>query len=196
MSDFEDIKKQLEVKNKEIYENKLNFDLEHNLEVLVLTIDNLLEKISFNLLKSLLEIKESFQNEDNFQKSIKKFVALYREELINIIEFRKNNLLEEIKTETNLNKYKNFLSNDFEVTKEKIDLVIINSIDELKKDLNIYFDTEFEQKRLSEYLNKILKENLNIKTIDAIKNRDIILMNTFKETYLKYLELNKNTVGV
>ena len=34
------------------------------------------------------------------------------------------------------------------------------------------------------------------KILDIIRNRDIILINTFQETYLKYLELNKNTIGV
>ena len=32
--------------------------------------------------------------------------------------------------------------------------------------------------------------------MDTIKSRDIMLYNTFNETYLKYLELNKNTVGI
>lgn len=46
-----DIKDQLKKKNKEIYLNKLNFDLDNNLEVLVLTIDNLLSFMKDNLVK-------------------------------------------------------------------------------------------------------------------------------------------------
>ena len=56
MNESIDIKKQLEVKNKEIYINKLNHDLDNNLEVLVLTIDNLLSFITNETTKRILEI--------------------------------------------------------------------------------------------------------------------------------------------
>ena len=55
---------------------------------------------------------------------------------------------------------------------------------------------KFKQKRLKDYLENIFIINLNNKILDIIRNRDIILINTFQETYLKYLELNKNTIGV
>ena len=57
-------------------------------------------------------------------------------------------------------------------------------------------DSSFKKKRLEDYLENIFLSNLNNKVLDIIKTRDIILLNTFEETYLKYLELNKNTVGV
>ena len=57
-------------------------------------------------------------------------------------------------------------------------------------------DNNFTKRRIKEYLKTIYIVNLNNKVLDVMKNRDIILLNTFKETYLKYLELNKNTIGV
>ena len=63
-----DVKKQLEVKNKEIYHNKLNLDIENNLEVLVLTIDNLLNSIPEMLSLKILEIKESFTNKEEINR--------------------------------------------------------------------------------------------------------------------------------
>ena len=53
MNDNEDVKDQLKIKNKEIYLNKLNLDLDNNLEVLVLTVDNLLNTNKEMLIKKL-----------------------------------------------------------------------------------------------------------------------------------------------
>ena len=50
----EDIRKQLKEKNKEIYLNKLNLDLTNNLEVLVLTIDNLLNN-SLHIINKIID---------------------------------------------------------------------------------------------------------------------------------------------
>ena len=62
--------------------------------------------------------------------------------------------------------------------------------------MNKELKSEFKKNRLKEYLTTIFLINLNMKVLDTMKNRDIILINTFEETYLKYLELNKNTIGV
>ena len=67
---------------------------------------------------------------------------------------------------------------------------------QLEKLLLNDINDKFKQKRLKDYLENIFIINLNNKILDIIRNRDIILINTFQETYLKYLELNKNTIGV
>ena len=56
MNDNEDVKDQLKIKNKEIYLNKLNLDLDNNLEVLVLTVDNLLNTNKEMLIKKIIDI--------------------------------------------------------------------------------------------------------------------------------------------
>ena len=89
-----------------------------------------------------------------------------------------------IKLNENLNSFKEELS---EYSKELIEL--------LENSIKKYIKEEFKNKRLNSYLNEIFITNLNEKVLDIVKTRDTILINTFKETYSKYLELNKNTVG-
>ena len=91
-----DVKKQLEVKNKEIYHNKLNLDIENNLEVLVLTIDNLLNSIPEMLSLKILEIKESFTNKEEINNHIDLFVNSYHDKVKELID-NKEKFLKEIK---------------------------------------------------------------------------------------------------
>ena len=87
-----------------------------------------------------------------------------------------------------LSNYNNIKTNLYEFSSKNIKT--------LKEGLNEQMDSSFKKKRLEDYLENIFLSNLNNKVLDIIKTRDIILLNTFEETYLKYLELNKNTVGV
>ena len=192
----EDIKKQLEVKNKEIYLNKLNLDLDNNLEVLVLTIDNLLKIQSEELQKKIIEIAESFQDEKVFKQKITEFMNSYNDYLMNLFEQKKLKLKENLEIDTDILKNQKKVQELYDKTSLTIEDDTSKLIDNLAKNLQEYFDTDFKIQRLNTYLSNIFLKNLNNKVLDIIRNRDIILINTYKETYLKYLELNKNTVGI
>ena len=192
----EDIKKQLEVKNKEIYLNKLNLDLDNNLEVLVLTIDNLLKIQSEELQKKIIEIAESFQDEKVFKQKITEFMNSYNDYLMNLFEQKKLKLKENLEIDTDILKNQKKVQELYDKTALTIEDDTIKLIDNLANNLHEYFDTDFKIQRLNTYLSNIFLKNLNNKVLDIIRNRDIILINTYKETYLKYLELNKNTVGI
>ena len=192
----EDIKKQLEVKNKEIYLNKLNLDLDNNLEVLVLTIDNLLKIQSEELQKKIIEIAESFQDEKVFKQKITEFMNSYNDYLMNLFEQKKIKLKENLEIDTDILKNQKKVQELYDKTALTIEDDTSKLIDNLANSLHEYFDTDFKIQRLNTYLSNIFLKNLNNKVLDIIRNRDIILINTYKETYLKYLELNKNTVGI
>lgn len=192
----EDIKKQLEVKNKEIYLNKLNLDLDNNLEVLVLTIDNLLKIQSEELQKKIIEIAESFQDEKVFKQKITEFMNSYNDYLMNLFEQKKIKLKENLEIDTDILKNQKKVQELYDKTSLTIEDDTSKLIDNLANNLQEYFDTDFKIQRLNTYLSNIFLKNLNNKVLDIIRNRDIILINTYKETYLKYLELNKNTVGI
>ena len=192
----EDIKKQLEVKNKEIYLNKLNLDLDNNLEVLVLTIDNLLKIQSEELQKKIIEIAESFQDEKVFKQKITEFMNSYNDYLMNLFEQKKLKLKENLEIDTDILKNQKKIQELYDKTSLTIEDDTTKLIDNLANNLQEYFDTDFKIQRLNTYLSNIFLKNLNNKVLDIIRNRDIILINTYKETYLKYLELNKNTVGI
>lgn len=196
MSNSEDIKKQLKIKNKEIYQNKLNLDLDNNLEVLVLTIDNYLQKVQNDSTEKILEIEESFFNQEKIQESISIFLNLYRENLMMLIDLKKENLQNILIIQDNLENCRDNLLSDYNNIKTNLYEFSSKNIKTLKEGLNEQMDSSFKKKRLEDYLENIFLSNLNNKVLDIIKTRDIILLNTFEETYLKYLELNKNTVGV
>lgn len=193
--DEEDIRKQLKEKNKEIYLNKLNLDLTNNLEVLVLTIDNLLNNISRDTINKILGITESFQNQNIIETSISKFIEEYRTFLMNLIDIKKENIETFYKETNDLKNFKDKIKELNDNLKEKLNNNFNTNINKLIKEITNLYEDEFCNLRISEYLKNIFKENLNNKVMDTINSRDLILLNTFNETYLKYLDLNKNTIG-
>lgn len=192
----EDIRSQLKEKNKEIYLNKLNLDLTNNLEVLVLSIDNLLNNLSFDTKNKVLGIAESFQNENTIKESINNFIENYRIFLMTLIDNKKEKIETMYKENIDLNTYKDKLQKFNIEIRENLNNYFKNNIDNLVDTIIINYKDSFCNLRIKEYLKNIFKDNLNNKVLDIINSRDIILLNTFKESFLKYLELNKNTVGV
>lgn len=193
MNDKEDIKKQLKIKNKEIYLNKLNLDLDNNLEVLVLTIDNLLNTQKESLKKRITEIEENNNSQEEY---IDTFFEAYRLNIMNLLDIKKTNLRNTIIVHDDLEVCKNNIKDNYYDLKTKIEEFSCEEINNLIDNLITNIDNNFTKRRIKEYLKTIYIVNLNNKVLDVMKNRDIILLNTFKETYLKYLELNKNTIGV
>ncbi len=196
MNEKDDIKKQLEVKNKEIYLNKLNLDVDNNLEVLVLAIDNLLTTLSHELTLKVIDIAESFRDKKEMEEDIKVFMNDYREILMKLLDDKKSFLQNNLVIEDDLELTRKNLDSNYQKLKSELETSSKEIIIKLENNLQKYLDTNFKIDRLKKYLKNIFLLNLNNKVLEIIKGRDIILINTFKETYLKYLELNKNTVGI
>lgn len=196
MNDNEDVKDQLKIKNKEIYLNKLNLDLDNNLEVLVLTVDNLLNTNKEMLIKKIIDIEESFLNQELIEEKVSSFFEQYRVEFMNLLDNKKLDLKNTIIIHDDLEICKNNIQDNYFSSEKQIKEFTSQEIKQLEKLLLNDINDKFKQKRLKDYLENIFIINLNNKILDIIRNRDIILINTFQETYLKYLELNKNTIGV
>ena len=188
----EDIKKQLEVKNKEIYENKLKLDLNNNMETLVLTIENLINKTVLETTNKILGIAESFHYKEEIEKDINKFFSKYVEYLMELLDSKKEKIILNIHKVNNyedlFNKETNNILKELNNFYEEKEIILLDKIKN-------YYQDEFYKQRIENYLKINLKENLENKIKDTLIGRDLILLNTFKETYLKYLELNKNTIG-
>ena len=196
MNDNEDVKDQLKIKNKEIYLNKLNLDLDNNLEVLVLTVDNLLNTNKEMLIKKIIDIEESFLNQELIEEKVSSFFEQYRIEFMNLLDNKKLDLKNTIIIHDDLEICKNNIQDNYFSLEKQIKEFTSQEIKQLEKLLLNDINDKFKQKSLKDYLENIFIINLNNKILDIIRNRDIILINTFQETYLKYLELNKNTIGV
>ena len=191
---IEDVKEQLKEKNKEIYLNKLNLDLTNNSEVLIITLENNLKNIESKTFKIVLSILESFQKQDIIQEYIKEFIKDYKDNLFNLVSNKRYNLEKQIKLTNKIIDYKEIIINENKILKENLNNNFDKLIKELINKINSLLTDEFSKLRINEYLINIYKEKINHNILDTIINRDIILLNTFKESYLKYLELNKNTV--
>ena len=189
----EEIKKQLEVKNKEIYINKLNLDLNNNIDSLVLTIDNLLNKITEESINYILGIAESFLEKDVIEKDIKDYFNDLHEALMNYLDIKKKEI-EKLIT-NNENNFIEILKKENDKLNNKLYNYYENNINNLNIKIQSYYNDPFCNERINNYLTNSLKEKLLDKINETIKSRDIILINTFKETFRKYQELNKNTVG-
>ena len=192
----EDIRSQLKEKNKEIYLNKLNLDLTNNLEVLVISVDNLLNNISLDTKNKVLGIAESFQNESVIKVNINNFIENYRLYLMTLLDTKKNNIESLYKENEDINTYKDKLKELNKEINNNLNNYLNENIDSLINDITSNYNDSFCNLRIKEYLKNIFKDNLNNKVLDIINNRDIILLNTFKESFQKYLELNKNTIGI
>jgi len=192
----EDIRSQLKEKNKEIYLNKLSLDLTNNLEVLVLSVDNLLNNISRDTKNKVLGIAESFQNEKIVKENISNFIENYRIFLMTLLDTKKEKIEALYKENDNIDTYKTKIKEINIDIMNKLDNYFKENINNLIDEIISNYDDSFCNLRIREYLKNIFKENLNNKILDIINSRDIILLNTFKESFQKYLELNKNTIGV
>lgn len=204
-----DINKMFKEKNKEIFKNSLTLEMERNLETLKNTTDNC---VSLEINKLFLFLKSFFQeNNIDYQKEeLLGFLYRERKELNDIvnnkIEEKKNNIKnnflnnnhdEEILSEDFLNKYYEELrketdriNNDIEVQlKEEICTVFVS---ELIKKYKLENNEQLE--RINSRINILFKENVISRIKEQILFRDDSLKNMTKESYKKYLDLNKKTV--
>ena len=115
---------------------------------------------------------------------------------MNLLDNKKLDLKNTIIIHDDLEICKNNIQDNYFSLEKQIKEFTSQEIKQLEKLLLNDINDKFKQKRLKDYLENIFIINLNNKILDIIRNRDIILINTFQETYLKYLELNKNTIGV
>lgn len=200
-----DISKMFKDKNKEIFLNSLTLEMERNLETLKNTTDNC---VALEINKLFLFFKKYFQEIDIKYKKEELLGILYRErkkinDIINdkIEEKKKRikeNFLEKVEEidDDFLNQYSAELSSETNRINNEIEL-------ELKKEIR----TEFSMYVTSKYKLKTIEQDERIHSrIDILFNESVIsrikeqtifrddsLKNMAKESYNKYIELNKRT---
>ena len=187
-----DVLKELEVKNKEIYINKLIIDLDTNLENLVITINNMMSLFTTEVIEKVLEINSDVLSSEVIKESINTFQNLICDELTKLISDRSISLKDKVLNIENID-YKEELNNEtinvLEKFKEFYNQNIIGLIDEISNNIN-----EFDKNRLSDYLKVLYFEKLINKFKDAVMNMDIILLNNYEEGYQRFLNLNAKTL--
>ena len=187
-----DVLKQLEVKNREIYLNKLVIDLDNNLDVLSITVNNIVSLFTNEMISKILEIENGTMNRSKISTHVEAFQEKFKDQLIVMIHERKTKMesvLKDIDQETYTGKLKEESQNII----HQIGKYYQNNIDTLYNQINTDYD-EFNLKRLNDYLKENYYEKIILKLKESFNNTDIILINNYKESYQKYLELNEKTL--
>lgn len=183
---------ELAVKNKEIYLNKLDIDLENNNEVLMITLDNIHDLFNQELTNKIPEILSSTFQLENISKAITKFNLLLKEELIKLINKKQESLKEEVNNIDNID-YRKIVDKKTSLIIDKIKKVYQKNVIELINDIiNEY--TINEKDRIEDYLININFEKYIKKIEETIKNMDNILYNNYQESLNKYHDLNEKTL--
>lgn len=200
-----DISKMFKDKNKEIFLNSLTLEMERNLETLKNTTDNC---VALEINKLFLFFKMYFQEIDIKYKKEELLGMLYRErkkinDIVNAkIEEKKQrikeNFLEKVQEidDNFLDKYSEELSSETNRINEEIELELKK---EIRTEFSLYITSKYKLKTVEqdERIHSRVDILFNESVISRIKEqtvfRDDSLKNMAKESYNKYLELNKRT---
>lgn len=183
---------ELELKNKQIYLNKLLIDLDNNYDVLIITLDNFHNLFNQELNEKIPEILSSTFQKENISKNITNFALLLKSSLIKLINDKKNRLKEETNNIENI-KYRELMEQETIIIINKISKIYKKNVTNLINDIiNEY--TINEKERIEDYLININFDKYIKKIEETIKNMDNILYNNYQESLNKYHDLNEKTL--
>jgi len=203
-----DINKMFREKNKEIFKNSLILEMERNLEALKNTTDNC---VALEINKLTIFLKEYFL-ENNIKYKKEELIGLmFREKnkLNNIVnskieekkqrlkeDFLAKEIAEDVLKEEYLQEYYELLTKETEQINDEIDIQLKTeictnfSIEILKK---FKLSTKDQKERINSRINILFKDRIISRIKEETIFRDESLKNMCKESYNKYLELNKQT---
>ena len=187
-----DVLKELEVKNREIYINKLNIDLDNNNEVLLITMDNVINLFSSEVISRILEINNKSGVDEEITKSVSAFYNKLKEEILLLLNNRYQLLKEEIKDinnidyQENINKQKDIVINGI---RDKYSHLIDKLVDRIEKINNE------PNERIKDYLKVLNYERFINKIKEILNNMNTILYNSYVDSSNKYQELNAKTLN-
>ncbi len=203
-----DITKMFLEKNKEIFENSLNLEINRNLEALKQTTDNCvileINKVSKFLNNLFREISLNFESQvlsdliDNQKKKLNNIVNDAIEDKKKLLKeyfenYKKTILIEE----EYINKYYKVIDNttlelsDYLETQLRIDICTLFTPAILR---TFKLNNENEQERIKSRIDGLLTEVIIRRMKEEIVFRDNVLKNMCSESFKRYLELNKQTV--
>lgn len=188
-----DVVKQLEEKNKEIYYNKLNMDIENNSETLSITLNNIISVLMNELTSKLLEFDNKNSNDDVIQKLVVAFQEKLNEQIEVLIQNRLVKLKEIVNEISDID-YKEILENEKERIVSSLSSYFKDNALELKNIGNNY--DSFNKERLNDYIDVLFYEKLINKVKESISNMDNILYNNYQANLEKFNNLNAKTLNL
>ena len=201
-----EINKMFKDKNKEVFINSLTVGMERNLESLKNTTDNC---VSLEINKLYLFFINYFQEIDLEYSKEALLGLLFKEKkklndlVNNKIEEKKQNIktnflgnIEEVDDDF-VEKYYEELKKETERINEDIDLLLKEEIrTQFSNDVTTKFklDKEEQVERIHSRINVLFSDSVISKIKEQTKFRDDSLKNMAKESYEKYLDINKSTI--
>jgi hypothetical protein len=201
-----DINNMFKDKNKEIFINSLTVGMERNLESLKNTTDNC---VSLEINKLYLFFVNYFQEIDLEYSKEALLGLLFKEKkklndiVNNKIEEKKQNIktnflenIDEINDDF-VEKYYEELKKETERIGEELDLLLKEEIrTQFSNNVTTKFklDKEEQVERIHSRINVLFSDSVIAKIKEQTKFRDESLRNMAKESYEKYLDINKSTV--
>ncbi len=187
MSDA-DVKMILKEKNIEITKNKLILDVENNIDSLKRNIENIFY-LEINYIEKILLNDYHFADE--------KFMDNIKEKSLQLIEPTEQKFISLCREFI----YKQSLNKNFYIRYEKylhtLDTIfeepILGFVHDLRYLIKKFIDDEEKTQIVYKVLNKKYKDRILLKVNIQVKERNNIIINNAKETYKKYLLLDKNT---
>ena len=205
-----DITKMFENKNREIFINSLTIEMERNLDTLKTSTNNI---VALEINKLIVFFKDFFSDYNvNYTKE-ELIGFLYKEkiEIDNIVNerieqkkvnirdiFFKEEVPEKIITDKFLERYFDKLKEETELLNRDLDIklkekICIEFSEELSKRLKL--SKQEAKDRLNSRINILFKNSIISRICDESYFRDESLKNFTKESFRKYVDLNRQTIN-
>lgn len=192
MNKNDDIIKQLEVKNREIYINKLNIDLDNNNEVLLISLDNIVNLFNEEVMNKLIELSNKNINKKELKTNVDAFYQKTANVIHNMLSNRYNVLKESINNIDSID-YKEDINKEKDLVIKSIKNEYNSLVNELINEINKKYQDS--NNRINDYL-KILNYNRFINKIkELLNNMSTILYNSYIESNNKFKNLNEKTLN-
>ncbi len=184
-----DIAKELEAKNREIFFNKLNIDLEKSEELLLLSSKNQIQMI----VNDLTNMISSISNDDkDVNKTVSAFFKVVINKLNNLLKKRSLSLKEKLNNIEEV-EYQKLLNETAEIVINSLEKAYLKNIQLLIDEFSNNLD-DFNKNRLSNYLT----DNVLTKIVNNLKENflfgNMIIYNAFLENYERMENINKKTI--
>ncbi len=181
-----DVLKQLEVKNHEIFINKLNIDLDNYFQNLDITIKDIVNKLRNELDLALVSL--SIENNGAFNP----FFDAINEKIVSLNVNRLNTLKNTIQEIDEVN-YEEIVNNDSKLFIQELSAFYLNNVTNLINEVTMNLD-EFKKKRITDYLKESFYQKFTSRISETLIFNNKVLINNYLANCERLESINQKTL--
>lgn len=182
-----DVVKQLEVKNHEIFVNKLNIDLDNHFQNLKITMQDIINKLHSELDIAIISLTNEENSEINYH-----FFDLINDKLVVLSNNRLSSLKNTIKEIDDID-YEECIDSETNAFVQELSTFYKENISKLIDDLGNNLD-EFKKKRIIDYLNGAFFQKFIMKIKEALTFNNKVLLNNYYANCERIESINQKTL--